>query len=73
MEAKLHIFLTSTLDGGNGSNSVPGKQQLYPLTGGLVGSTTDLDVSEKGKIKKVLFPTLKGEVNLQCRHETILV
>jgi hypothetical protein len=55
MEAKLHIFLTSTLDGGDGSNSVPGKQKLYPLTGGLVGTTTHLEVSEKRKIKKVLF------------------
>jgi len=53
MEAKLHKFLTSTLDGGDGSNSVPGKQQLYPWMGGLVGSTTNLDVSEKGKVKKL--------------------
>jgi len=53
MEAKLHKFLTSTLDWGGGSNSVLGKQQLYPWTGGLVGSTTDLDLSEKDKVKKV--------------------
>ena len=60
MEAKLHISLTSKLDGGDGSNSVAGKQQLYPLTVGLVGPTTDLDVSEKGKVKKVVFPYVKG-------------
>jgi hypothetical protein len=67
MEAKLHIFLTSTQDGGDGSKSVS-RTQLYPLTGGLVGPTTDLDVSEKGKVKKVIFPYVKGEVDLQCRH-----
>jgi hypothetical protein len=69
MEAKLHIFLTSTIDGGGGSNSVPWKQQLYPSTGGLVGPTTDLDISEKGEVKKVLIAYVKGEVNFQCIHE----
>ena len=73
MEAKLHIFLNSTKDGGDGSNSVSGKQQLYPLTGGLVGPTTDLDFSEKGKVEKVILQYVKERGGFTVQTRAILV